>query len=184
MWGFAFKHGYSNGAVLEPSCGIGKFLKYAPKQARIEGYEINKYSAQIVQLLYPKAKIHNKSFEQLFFNGNIYLKGNFRTDPFQLVIGNPPYGSFSGKFAGMGEKKRTKAFTYDQYFLTRGLDLLSSGGLLIFIIPQSFLDNGSKYMTLKERIANKSEFLEARRLPHGIFEHTEVGTDIVVFRKK
>ncbi|MEQ8624392.1 MAG: N-6 DNA methylase [Vicingaceae bacterium] len=184
MWGFAFKHGYSNGAVLEPSCGIGKFLKYVPKHARIEGYEINKHSARIAQLLYPKAKIHNKSFEQLFFNGNIYLKGNFRTDPFQLVIGNPPYGSFSGKFAGMGEKKRTKAFTYDQYFLTRGLDLLSSGGLLIFIIPQSFLDNGSKYMTLKERIANKSEFLEARRLPHGIFEHTEVGTDIVVFRKK
>jgi len=30
----------------------------------------------------------------------------------------------------------------------------------------------------------KAEMLEARRLPHGIFQYTEVGTDIVVFRKK
>jgi adenine-specific DNA methylase len=82
------------------------------------------------------------------------------------------------------KKKRTKAFTYDQYFLTRGLDLLVSGGLLVFIIPQSFLDNNAKYNPLKERIAAKADFLEARRLPHGIFEYTDVGTDIVVFRKK
>lgn len=184
MWGFAIKHGYNSGAVLEPSCGIGKFLEYAPKNSRIEAYEINRFSAQIAQLLYPHASIHHKSFEQLFFNGNIYLKGNFRTEPFDLVIGNPPYGSFSGKFAGMGEKKRTKAFTYDQYFLTRGIDLLVSGGLLVFVIPQSFLDNSSKYIPLKQNLASKAEFLEARRLPHGIFQHTEVGTDIVVFRKK
>jgi hypothetical protein len=184
MWGFAIKHGYQSGAILEPSCGIGKFLKYAPKNSRIEAYETNQFSAQIARILYPHASIHQKSFEQLFFNGNIYLKGSFRTAPFELVIGNPPYGSFSGKYAGMGEKKRTKAFTYDQYFLTRGLDLLVSGGLLVFIIPQSFLDNNAKYNPLKERIAAKADFLEARRLPHGIFEYTDVGTDIVVFRKK
>jgi type I restriction-modification system DNA methylase subunit len=184
MWGFAIKHGYTSGAVLEPSCGIGKFLAYAPKDVRIEGYETNEYSAQIAKLLYPNATIHHKSFESLFFNGNVYLKGQFRTDPFDLVIGNPPYGSFIGKYAGMGEKKRTKAFTYDQYFLSRGLDVLNSNGLLIMVIPQSFLDNASKYNALKDNISEKAEFIEARRLPHGIFQHTEVGTDIVVFRKK
>ncbi|MFT6167727.1 MAG: hypothetical protein ACJASF_002427 [Vicingaceae bacterium] len=184
MWGFAFKHGYESGAVLEPSCGIGKFFEYAPNGVRIEGYETNKFSAQIAQILYPTAIIHNKSFENLFFNGNVYLKGKFRSEPFDLVIGNPPYGAFSGRFAGMGEKKRTKAFTYDQYFLTRGLDLLNKSGLLIMVIPQSFLDNNSKYNTLKEMVMAKADFLEARRLPHGIFQHTEIGTDIVVFRKK
>jgi type I restriction-modification system DNA methylase subunit len=183
MWGFAFKHGYKNGAILEPSCGIGKFLANAPNNTRIEGYETNKYSSQIANILYPTATIHNKSFENLFFNGNVYLKGQFRTEPFDLVIGNPPYGSFSGKYAGMGEKKRTKAFTYDQYFLTRGLDVLNENGLLIMVIPQSFLDNDAKYNPLKEKIAEKAELIEARRLPHGIFQHTEVGTDIVVFRK-
>ncbi len=184
MWGFAIKHGYQKGAVLEPSCGIGKFLKYVPKGSRVEAFETNPYSAQIAQILYPNAKINNQSFEQLFFNGNIYLKGGFRTEPFDLVIGNPPYGSFSGKYAGMGEKRRTKAFTYDQYFLTRGLDLLAPSGLLIFIIPQSFLDNGINYNPLKESILKKAKLLEARRLPHGIFEHTDIGTDIVVFKKE
>ncbi len=184
MWGFAYKHGYTTGAVLEPSCGIGKFLAYAPHGVRIEGYETNKFSAKIAQILYPTSIIHNKSFENLFFNGNVYLKGKFRSEPFDLVIGNPPYGGFSGRFAGMGEKKRTKAITYDQYFLTRGLDVLNKNGLLIMVIPQSFLDNNSKYNTLKEMVMAKADFLEARRLPHGIFQHTEVGTDIVVFRKK
>jgi hypothetical protein len=45
-----------------------------------------------------------KSFETLFFIGNSSVKGN--VEPiYDLVIGNPPYSEYSGKYAGLGEKK-------------------------------------------------------------------------------
>jgi len=184
MWALAYQHGYNGGDVLEPTVGTGNFLKYAPVTSRIVGYETNKYSARICQVLYPHAQIYNRQFESIFFNGNIHLKDNFRVDPFDLVIGNPPYGEFSGKYAGMGEKKFTKATEYDQYFITRGLDVLNPKGLLVFVISSGFLDSKSAYNKLKESVAKKATLLGAYRLPNGVFEHTEVGTDIVVFQKR
>ena len=183
MWGLAIKYGYNGGDVLEPACGIGNFIKYAPADANIVGYEINPYSNRIAEILYPHATIYQQPFETLFFAGNVHLKDDFEDTRYDLVIGNPPYGEFSGKWAGMGEKKWTGATEYDQYFITRGLDLLRENGLLIFIIPSSFLNNGAKYNKLKEKIAIKAELIDAYRLPERVFKTTDIGTDIVVFKK-
>ncbi|MBN4062177.1 N-6 DNA methylase [Bacteroidales bacterium AH-315-I05] len=184
MWGLANKYGYNNGAVLEPACGTGNFLKYAPGSAEITGYEINPYANRIAEILYPHATIYQLLFETIFFAGYVHLKDDFGGAKYDLVIGNPPYGEFSGKWAGMGEKKWTGAAEYDHYFLTRGLDLLKSDGLLVFIIPSAFLTNGAKYNKIKEKIAAKADLLDAYRLPTGIFKTTDIGTDIVVFKKK
>jgi hypothetical protein len=183
MWGLAIKYGYKGGDVLEPSCGIGNFIKYATADAKVVGYEINPYSNRIAEILYPQATIYQQPFETLFFAGNVHLKDDFGDTRYDLVIGNPPYGEFLGKWAGMGEKKWTGATEYDQYFITRGLDLLRKDGLLIFIIPSSFLSNASKYNKLKEKIAAKAELIDAYRLPERVFKTTDIGTDIVVFRK-
>ncbi|MCB9448660.1 MAG: N-6 DNA methylase [Flavobacteriales bacterium] len=184
MWALANKYGYNGGDILEPACGTGNFLKYAPANAEIWGMEINSTSRRIAQILYPQAIIFEKPFETFFFKGNVHLKDDFGDVHFSLVIGNPPYGEFSGKYAGMGEKKWTGATEYDQYFITRGLDLLKSEGLLVFIIPSAFLSNNSKYNKIKEKIAAKADLIDAYRLPTGIFSTTDIGTDIVVFRKK
>jgi len=184
MWGLAYKYGYALGDVLEPACGIGNFIKYAPPTTNIVGYEINPYSNRIAEILYPHATIYQQPFETLFFAGNVHLKGDYSGDKFDLVIGNPPYGEFSGKWAGMGEKKWTGATEYDQYFITRGLDLLNENGLLIFIVPSSFLSNGSKYNKLKDKIAAKADLIDAYRMPQRVFKTTDIGTDIVVFKRK
>lgn len=184
MWGMAFKYGYDGGSVLEPAVGTGNFLKYAPKDAIVSGYETNHFSARIAQILFPHAQIHEKAFESLFFAGNIHLKDNFDYPPYSLVIGNPPYGDFTGKYAGMGEKQWTGATEYDQYFILRGLDLLKKGGLLIYVVPSSFLTNNIKSAKAKEKIASKVDFMDAYRLPIRTFETTDIGTDIVLFRKK
>ncbi len=184
MWILAIEFGYKAGSVLEPSCGIGNFIKYAPRNVRIEGYETNKYSAKICSLLYPYAKIHNKAFEELFFNGFTYLNGQFRTEAFDLVIGNPPYGPFQGKYSGLGEKKRTGAVNYEHYFLNRGLDVLKAGGLLVYIIPNSFLRNSNKYSKQKRQLAEKCTLEFSWRLTKDIFKHTSIETDIVVLRRR
>jgi type I restriction-modification system DNA methylase subunit len=184
MWGMAFKYGYDGGSILEPSVGTGNFLKYAPKDAIVFGFETNHYSARIAQILYPHAHIHEKAFESLFFAGNIHLKDDFDHPRYSLVIGNPPYGDFTGKYAGMGEKQWTGATEYDQYFILRGLDLLKKGGLLVFVVPSSFLAYNVKSAKVKEKIASKVDFMDAYRLPIRTFETTDIGTDILLLRKK
>lgn len=184
MWGLAFKFGYNDGPVLEPSVGTGNFLKYVPKNVQATAYETNHYAARISQICYPFATVHEKEFESIFFTGNIHLKDNFKHTQYSLVIGNPPYGEFSGKYAGMGEKKWTGVLSYDQYFILRGLDLLAPGGLLVYVIPSSFLENKEKLNAIKEKIFARAELLDAYRLPERTFETTDIGTDIIVLKKR
>lgn len=182
MWDMAYHFGYNGGSILEPSVGTGNFLKYAPKGATVFGFETNHYSARIAQILYPNSHIHEKAFETLFFAGNVHLKDNFNHPPYSLVIGNPPYGEFSGKYAGMGEKKWTGAAQYEHYFTLRGLDLLKSGGLLIYIVPSNFL-RGSSFINIAKKIASKCEGLDRYTLGTGIFKTTDIETDIIALRK-
>lgn len=190
MWALAYKHGFQGGYVLEPSCGIGEFIKYAPEQEFVEAYEINEWSAKISSILYPSAKIVKEPFEKIFIKNNYTIKGNTKgMNKYSLVIGNPPYGSMAGLYAGMGEKDYTKANNYIDYFISRGLDLLKSGGLLIYIIGTEVAAGGKPFLQQgvtenKKMIAEKAELIDAYRLPNGVFERTDVLTDIVVFRKK
>jgi type I restriction-modification system DNA methylase subunit len=164
--------------------GIGRFLKYAPVNEQVVAYEINYYSAKICAVIYPNAVVKTTSFETEFFDGRKQKRPGLIKPKFTLVIGNPPYGNFAGKYAGMGEAKKTGAKEYDQYFITRGLDLLMEDGILCMIVPSNFLKNGSAYNKLKEKIAEKAELIDAYRMPMGIFETTDIGTDIVLFKKK
>lgn len=184
MWDIAYHFGYKGGKVCEPSVGTGNFLKYAPKNATVVGFETNHYSAHIAQILFPQAHIHEKAFESLFFAGNVHLKDKFENPGYSLIIGNPPYGEFTGKYAGMGEKQHTGATEYDQYFIVRGLDVLEPSGLLVLLIPSAFMTNGSKYQKVKEKIAAKADLLDCYRLPGRIFETTDIGTDILVLKRK
>lgn len=182
MWDMAYHFGYNGGDVLEPSVGIGSFFKYAPKGSTLVGYEVNHYAARIAQILYPTAQIHEVAFESNFFAGNVHLKDDYAEKRFSLVIGNPPYGEFSGKYAGMGEKKWTGMSQYEHYFTYRGLDLLKSGGLLIFILPSNFL-KAESYNGIAQKIAAKCTGLDRYYLGTHIFKTTDIETDIIALRK-
>lgn len=181
MWGLAYKHGYTGtGKVLEPSCGIGRFLKYA-NPILVDAYEIDIISYTVCKLLYPEANITLASFETKFFRGSFHTP---KVEPiYSLVIGNPPYESYQSQYSSK-EKQVTGAFTFDQYFITRGIDLLIPGGVMVFIVPSSFMRNEHKYNKLKEDIEAKATLVEAYRLPNESFHNTYVGTDILVFKKK
>lgn len=191
MYGLAFKYGYDNGPICEPSCGVGAFFdrRFIGNTVIKHGYEINKYSAKICKLLYPEVIINDgketMNFEQLFIQNN-YTVRNKVTAKYKLVIGNPPYGAVGGVYMGMGEKTYTHASNYIEYFILRGLDLLLKDGLLVYIIGTAigvpFLDQGSS--KIKEMITERGKLLDAYRLPSGIFERTDVTSDIVVFRKR
>lgn len=189
MWGLAYKYGYQGGAVLEPSCGTGEFFNYAPDDARKTGYETNPYSARICRILHPTVQLETRHFEEVFIKNRDTIRNRIDGLPkFSLVIGNPPYGNFQGKFAGMGEKSYTRASNYIDYFIFRGLDLLLPGGLLIYIIGAEVAAGGIPFLAqksnpIKKEIAEKALLLDAYRLPNGVFDRTDVLPDIIVLQK-
>ena len=178
MVGLAYKHGYAGGAVLEPSCGIGRFLHYFAPTTRVNAFEINETSCRIAQVNFPTFNIRHAYFNELFIERN--GKSKAVTPTYKLVIGNPPYGDFTGKLTSK-ERKNTGATRYEDYFILRGLDLLQKGGLLVYIVPSSFLDG--KENAVKKQVEVRAELLEAYRLPKGIFRQTDIQTDIIVLRK-
>jgi len=192
MWGLAYKYGYgvSNRSVLEPSVGTGNFLRYAPDDARIVGFDINETSVKICNICFPNAEILLKPFEETFIRQNRSIKDDLEDlEKYSLVIGNPPYGTAKSMLLGMGETKYTKVSNWVEYFITRGLDLLLPGGLLIYIVGAEQYNGGKLFLDspmskAKEQIAEKSILLDAYRLPRNIFERTGVSSEIVVFKKK
>jgi hypothetical protein len=190
MWGLAYKHGFTGGEVLEPSIGVGEFAKFTPDISKLTGYEINPISAKICKILFPLAKIINEAFETIFIKNRSSIKGKIDgLKKYSLIIGNPPYGKFGGIYAGMGEDKYTNAQNYIEYFMTRGLDILESKGLLIMIIGTEVALGGKPFLSkgldqVKKDIMEKANLLDAYRLPNGIFDRTDALTDIIVLQKK
>ncbi|MEL6837146.1 MAG: N-6 DNA methylase [Bacteroidota bacterium] len=179
MIGLAYQHGYTGGPVLEPSCGTGRFLHYFSPDTLLTAIELDEISYLIAKVNFPSFDIRHQSFNSLFVDRRGRTQ-DFKPS-YQLIIGNPPYGEFAGRGTQV-EKRITKANTYVDYFITRGLDLLYSGGLLIYIVPSAFLDG--RPTTVKKQILSKAVLVDAYRLPKAVFEQTDIQTDLVVFKKK
>lgn len=194
MWGLAYMHRgeIEIKNVLEPSCATGNFIGYAPNDVNITGYDIDRFSLSVCRVLYPEERFtfYQAPFETLFIQNNKSV-GDKVVGSYDLVIGNPPYGKFSGKYAGMGEAKATNAKDYIDYFISRGLDLLKPNGLLIFIIGKLTQLGGKPFIEQMKtpnkgqmKIKRKADLLDAYRLPVGMFETTDVESEIIVLRKK
>jgi len=193
MWGLAYKYGYgtiADNSVLEPSVGVGAFLRYAPEDVPVVANEINPVSANICSILYPNAHIVLQPFEKNFIKSNLSIKSKIDDlQKYSLVIGNPPYGELKSKYIAMGEKDYTMAGNWIEYFITRGLDLLHPGGLLIYIVGTEQMNGGTLFLDspiskVKRMIFDKAELVDAYRLPANIFERTGVSSEIIVFKKK
>ena len=165
-------------SVIEPSGGIGRFAE--GRAEKITLFELEQESARIAHILHPDAEVVQGAFQEHFLKNK---NGRFSKDfkKFDVAVGNPPYGAYTGKYKGLGEGKDFKR--YDSYFMARTLDTLADGGIMAMVVPSGFLDGKSSYGKDLEKIAGKAKLLEAWRLPNGTFDSTDVGTDIVVFRK-
>ncbi|MDO5608988.1 MAG: helicase-related protein, partial [Capnocytophaga sp.] len=160
--------------VLEPSVGTGNFL-YAAKdldlKTNITAFEINETTAKIAKILHPESKVNLRSFETEFITDNGQKK-EFE-QKYDLVIGNPPYGTHRGLYKGLGEEPGIGK--YENYFVKRSLDVMKEGGTLAMVLPSGWL-NGQKKL-------NAAELTDAYRLPSGAFKATGIGTDIIILKK-
>ncbi|MCQ2232033.1 MAG: SAM-dependent methyltransferase [Paludibacteraceae bacterium] len=189
MYRLACRYGYKKGNVLEPSCATGNMIRPIYQRGdfnNIDAFEINKTSMEICKLLYPKVNLNNNYFETAFLEqprfSTLAKKTWLENAPYDLVIGNPPYGShvnrYSSYFKGKNHFKQVEMF-----FLWKGLELLKSGGLLVYISSLNFMQSGTLYQDVKDRVGEIASFLDAYRIPP-VFENTGISTDIIILKKK
>ena len=79
--------GFSEGSILEPSCGTGNFFGLLPDSmagSKLHGVEIDELTGRIAKQLYQKANIAVQGFEQT----------KLPDDHFDVIIGNVPFGDF------------------------------------------------------------------------------------------
>ena len=167
--------------VLEPSAGVGKFANNRPNN-KFTMHELDETSARINKILHPEADVIQGAFQKQFLDdGERFLKIGYEQSKHDVVIGNPPYGKYNDKYKGLGEGREFDR--YEEYFIARGLEALKDEkSVLAFVVPSGFLSTADDRQ--KKVIASKGEILDAYRLPEGTFSTTEVGTDILIMRKK
>jgi predicted RNA methylase len=163
--------------ILEPSCGTGAFLEYAPKNKSLSftGVELDQRTAEIARLLHTSgnAEILQQSFEAFNLSG--------KSGGFDHVIGNAPFGERSANLASldMPEEK-----SLDNYFVARSIDNLRENGTMALIAAPGVLENKTNEQFRME-LNRKAQFVGAVKLPDRSFHHThtQVSPDILLFRK-
>ena len=182
MWDLAEHYGFKGGNVLEPAVGTGRFFKFVPKDTNLYAFDPDPVNAKILRKLYPGVTLYEKEFETAWLEQprlNKLLKKSWLPQ-MDLVIGNPPYGEYIGYYKTYMQKDFTR---FEFLFVYLGLKTLKKDGLLVFIVSQNFMNNGAMYNRMKERILELGSFIDAVRLPNGIFSTTDIGTDLIVFKK-
>ena len=165
--------------VLEPSAGVGKFANNRPNNV-FTMHELDETSARINKILHPDAKVIQGAFQKQFFDdGERFIKIGYEQPKYDIVIGNPPYGTYNDKYKGLGEGREFDR--YEEYFIARGLDALKDEkSVMAFVVPSGFLNTATDKQ--KEIIGSKGILIDAYRLPVGAFPTTDVGTDIIVMK--
>ena len=179
VWSLADHYAPNAKTVLEPTSGTGRFAESRP-QNEFTLREADETSARIAKILHPNANVIQGEFQAQFFDENgIFRLKNYEMPKYDLVIGNPPYGAYTGEWKGKGEGKEHNR--YEEYFIEKGLDSLKNeSSVLAFVVPSGWIRSGID--GIKHRIAEKGELIDAYRLPNKAFPTTEVGTDIIVMR--
>ena len=174
MYGALDRLGFSQGNILEPSCGTGNFFGLLPESmqnSKLHGVEIDSLTGRIAKQLYQKANIAIEGFE----------KTNLPDDHFDVVIGNVPFGEIRVNDSRYNAQK----FLIHDYFFAKALDKVRAGGVVAFITSKGTMDKASP--EIRKYIAQRAELLGAIRLPDNTFKAnagTEVTSDILILQKR
>lgn len=164
--------------VLEPTAGTGRFAVNRPNN-EFTLHELDETSARIAKILHPEADVRQGAYQKQFFDNGGRIHIGKQKEHYDVVIGNPPYGTYRSEWKGRGEGQEFD--TYQEYFLSKGLDALKDkNSILAMVVPSGILK--SQNDKVKKILADKGQLIDAYRLPEGTFPTTEVGTDILIFR--
>ena len=166
--------GFTQGNILEPSCGIGNFLGMLPENmsgSKLYGVELDDLSGRIARQLYQRSSIAVQGYEKTAFPDNF----------FDVAIGNVPFGQFH-----VPDKRYDRLnFPIHEYFIAKALDQVRPGGVIAVVTSSYTMDK--RTASARKYIAQRAELLGAIRLPNNAFKAaagTEVVSDILFLQKR
>ena len=166
--------GFTQGNILEPSCGTGNFLGLLPADmagSKAYGVELDSISGRIAGQLYQNASISVNGFE------TVQMPDSF----FDVAVGNVPFGDFK-----VLDKKYDKHhWLIHDYFFGKTLDKVRPGGIVAFITSKGTLDKENS--AVRKYLAQRADLIGAIRLPDNTFKRnagTEVTSDVIFLQKR
>lgn len=166
--------GFTQGNILEPSCGTGNFLGLLPVDmagSKAYGVELDSISGRIAGQLYQNASISVNGFE------TVQMPDSF----FDVAVGNVPFEDFK-----VVDKRYDKHhWLIHDYFFGKTLDKVRPGGIVAFITSKGTLDKENS--AVRKYLAQRAELIGAIRLPDNTFKRnagTEVTSDIIFLQKR
>lgn len=166
--------GFTQGNILEPSCGTGNFLGLLPADmagSKAYGVELDSISGRIAGQLYQNASISVNGFE------TVQMPDSF----FDVAVGNVPFGDFK-----VLDKRYDKHhWLIHDYFFGKTLDKVRPGGIVAFITSKGTLDKENS--AVRKFLAQRADLIGAIRLPDNTFKRnagTEVTSDIIFLQKR
>ncbi len=178
LWDIARAMGFQGGNTLEGSAGIGNIIGLMPEdmseRSNIRAVEIDQTTGNILQLLYPDAKVDIQGFEATDVeNGSV-----------DLAITNVPFVTGLRVNDTTGDKDLSSKFhDIHDFCIAKNIRKLREGGIGIFITSSGTLDNSTK---LREWIVNdgNTDVVGAFRLNNETFGGTGATSDIILVRKR
>ena len=142
--------GFSQGNILEPSCGVGNFLGMLPEsmaESKVYGVELDDVSGRIARQLYPRSSISVRGYEKMDFPDNF----------FDVAVGNVPFGQFK-----VQDRRYDRLnLSIHEYFFAKTLDKVRPGGVVAFVTSSSTMDKRTG--NVRKYIAQRAELLGAIR---------------------
>lgn len=150
--------------VLDMCCGMGNFINFVPNQYNAYGFDIDANAVRVAKHLYPNANIEQGDIRQ--YNPS---------QRFDMVIGNPPFN--------LDFDRTLSQF----YYISKAHQVLNPAGLLMVIVPQSFLSSEFWERSRVTAINRDFSFIGQAKLAFDSFASVGVAdyrTKIMVFMRE
>ena len=166
--------GFTQGNILEPSCGTGNFLGLLPADmagCKAYGVELDSISGRIAGQLYQNASISVNGFE------TVQMPDSF----FDVAVGNVPFGDFKV----LDRRYDKHHWLIHDYFFGKALDKVRPGGVIAFVTSKGTMDKENS--AVRRYLAQRADLIGAIRLPDNTFKRnagTEVTSDVIFLQKR
>lgn len=154
--------------IYDLTYGKGDFFNYLPTESNIYGTELDMKAVKIAQYLYPKANLQYGDIRQY----SPVLSGD-------IVFGNPPFHLEWGT--------KEAPVSSQMYYCKKAYQVLKNGGLLVLLVPESFLSDDFSNKGDIEEINQMFNLIVQFSLPADVFKEygvTSFRTKAMILQKK
>ena len=165
--------------VLEPCAGDGVFVEALngfKKKLDIDIFDLNPAAIEVLKDKFQSSDSITIAEDDVLFSPDLQLLAN-AGGAYDRVIGNPPYGGWQD----YDKRRHLKALFPNLYvretyslFLYHCIRLLRNNGILVFIVPDTFL-NLHLHRQLREYLLTNTKILEIALFPSSYFPGVNFG---------